>query len=134
MLALATIPLTCWVCAWLARPHKPRYGDEVQELVYGRLLGRQGRLTLLALILTAGMLLGLAITLPQRIDGTFQSVRGAHAECAAEMTDATTARCFELEAGGIWVEKEYQRDIGWHDIAPVSAPIAPEQTIHGSKP
>jgi hypothetical protein len=134
MLALATIPLTCWVCAWLARPRKPRYGDEVQELVYGRLLGRHQRLTLLALILTAGMLLGFVITLPQRSDRTLQSVRGADAECAAEMVAAATARCFELEAGGTWVEEEYQGGIGWKQIATISALIAPEQTIHGSKP
>jgi hypothetical protein len=83
------------------------------------------------------MLLGLVLTLPQRIDRTLQSVRGADAACTAQMTrDETkygrdTARCFELEAGGIWVEKEYQREIGWQDIATVAAPSAPAQLPQG---
>ncbi len=137
MVALATIPLTCWLCAWLAKPGKPLRGDEVQELVYGRLL--------LALILTGGMLLFFVITLPQRIDSNLQSVRSAHAACVDQMgrdetgsgrdvSAAAPARCFELQAGGVWVEKEYQRGFGWRTIASVAAPIDPEKTIHGSKP
>lgn len=145
MVALATIPLTCWLCAWLATPGKPLRGDEVQELVYGRLLGRHQRLMPLALILTGGMLLFFVITLPQRIDSNLQSVRSAHAACVDQMgrdetgsgrdvSAAATARCFELQAGGVWVEKEYQRGFGWRTIASVAAPIDPEKTIHGSKP
>jgi hypothetical protein len=145
MLALAMIPLTCWLCAWLARPSKPLRGNEVQELVYGRLLGRHQRLLLLALLLTGGLLLCLLIALPQRIDSTLQSVRGAHAECAHHLgndgthpgrdeTTSATVRCDELEAGGEWVEKEYRRGIGWQTSAAVTAPIDPEKSIHGSKP
>jgi hypothetical protein len=145
MVALATIPLTCWLCAWLARPSKPLRDNEVQELVYGRLLGSDRRLTLLALLLTGGMLLCVILTLPQQIDTTLQSVRGAHAECAAQMgrdetdsgrdeTASATLHCYELEAGGGWVEREYRHGSGWRTIASVAAPIDPEKTIHGSKP
>jgi len=41
MLTLIAIPLTCWLCAFVAIPRKPLPGNEVQELVYARLLGRQ---------------------------------------------------------------------------------------------
>ncbi len=145
MVALATIPLTCWLCAWLARPRKPLRGNEVQELVYGRLLGRQQCLIVLALLLTGGMLLCMIGTLPQRADNTLQAVRGAHAECVAQMgrdetdsgrdeTASATVQCYELEAGGGWVEKEYRRGSGWRTIASVTVPIDPAKTIHGSKP
>jgi hypothetical protein len=133
------------VCAWLAKPRKPLRGNEVQELVYGRLLGRQQRLTLLALLLTGGMLLCMIGTLPRRADSTLQAVRGAHAACVAQLGKdesesgrdepaSPTVRCYELEAGGGWVEKEYRRGSGWRTIASVAAPIDPEKTIHGSKP
>jgi hypothetical protein len=145
MVPLVAIPLICWLCAWLAKPGKPLRGNEVQELVYGRLLGRQQRLTLFALILTGGMLLCLILTLPQRVDSNLQSVRGAQAECVAQLgrdetdsgrdvTAAATAHCYELQAGGVWVEKEYRRGVGWQAIGSVAAPIDPEKTIHGSKP
>lgn len=145
MVALATIPLTCWICAWIARPRTLRLDNEVAAFVYTRLLGRHQRLTLLALVLTGGMLLTLILSLPERIDSNLQSVRGAHAQCVAQMgrdesnsgrdmAAAATARCFELQAGGVWVEEKYQRGIGWQTIAAVAAPIDPEKTIHGSKP
>jgi hypothetical protein len=117
MVALMAIPITCWLCALIARPGKPLVGNEVQELVYGRLFGRQQRLVLLALVVTGVMLLSLVITLPQRIDRDLESVRGEHAKCAAQMvkdeTDSgrdwaasATARCYELGAGGVWVEED----------------------------
>lgn len=43
MLTCIAIPLTCWLCAMLAIPRKPIYGDEVAELVY-RSLGRRQQL------------------------------------------------------------------------------------------
>src|SRR5436305_781925 len=50
MLALATIPVTCWLCTLIATPRRPRLGDEVAELVYSRLLGRQQLLRLFAIV------------------------------------------------------------------------------------
>lgn len=37
---LVIIPITCWLCALLAIPRAPRRGDEVQELIHRRLVGR----------------------------------------------------------------------------------------------
>jgi len=47
-LLLALIPLTCWLCALLAIPRKPLPGDEVQELVYRRLVALAVVATLVA--------------------------------------------------------------------------------------
>lgn len=41
MFMFAAIPLMCWLCVLVAMPHKPLPNNEVQELVYARLLGRQ---------------------------------------------------------------------------------------------
>lgn len=38
MVTLATIALTCWLCTLIALPRKPLPNNEVQELVYTRLL------------------------------------------------------------------------------------------------
>jgi hypothetical protein len=143
MVALTAIPITCWLCAWLARPGKPLIGNDIQEFVYGRLLGRQQRLTFLALIVTGMMLVALVVMLPQHIDTDLQSVRGAHTECVAQLgrdeTDSgrdvtAPVHCYELHAGGVWVVAEYRRGSNGQAIATVTAPIALENTIHGSKP
>ncbi len=64
------VPLTCWLCALIATPGKPRIGDEVQELVYLHLVGRQQRLALLACACTmlALFLLFVAFTQQARSD------------------------------------------------------------------
>jgi hypothetical protein len=143
MVALTAIPVTCWLCAWLARPGKPLVGNEVQELVYGRLFGRQQRLVLLALVVTGVMLFSLVITLPQRIDRDLQSVRGENAKCAAligkDETDSgrdvtAPVRCYELQAGGVWVEMEYRHGSSGQPIATATAPIALENTFHRIEP
>jgi hypothetical protein len=67
MLILAAISVTCWLCALVASPRKPLPGNEVEELVYARLLGRQHRLALLALVVTIVAFVAVVIALPQRI-------------------------------------------------------------------
>ncbi|MDQ6834358.1 MAG: hypothetical protein M3008_13260 [Chloroflexota bacterium] len=57
MLMMATVAATCWLCALIATPRRPLLNNEVQELVYTRLLGRQHLLMLLALAATAGTFL-----------------------------------------------------------------------------
>jgi hypothetical protein len=64
---LIAIPFTCWLCALVAHPRKPRLGNEVQELVYIRLVGRQQRLLLLAAILIALIMLTLLLDAPRRV-------------------------------------------------------------------
>lgn len=82
MVTLAAIALTCWLCSLIARPRKPVAGNEAQELVYVRLLGRQQTLMLLALVVTAGVLLALVIAIrPGRIDPNFAALRRPNASC-----------------------------------------------------
>lgn len=64
------ITLTCWLCTIIAAPRKPRLSDEVGELVYSRLLGRQQRLALLAVAATAALFFTVVLSLPQRVDTT----------------------------------------------------------------
>lgn len=54
MYLLMLIPLTCWLCALVAIPRKPLPGDEMQELVYRRLVGRHQLLVALAVLVTLG--------------------------------------------------------------------------------
>jgi len=104
MIALATIPLTCWLCAWLARPTKPFAGSEVQELVYRRLLGGQQRLIVLAVVMTGAMLLLVAL-LPHRINADMAALRSARADCAAQYSEVNPlfapVPCHDLQAVGV---------------------------------
>jgi hypothetical protein len=76
MMTLGAISLTCWLCTLLAAPRKPRRGNEIEELVYSRLLGRQQMLRLLAFVVTAGMLFALIFAArPDRVDPDMQRVR-----------------------------------------------------------
>ncbi len=61
MLAAAAVPLTCWLCALLALPRPPRRGDEMQELVYCRLIARQHLLVACAVLTTLAVALALAV-------------------------------------------------------------------------
>lgn len=67
MYLLTAIALTCWVCTAIARPRRPRYGNEVEELVYSQLLGRQHRVALLALVVTLVAFVAVVVAIPHRI-------------------------------------------------------------------
>src|SRR3954452_20785223 len=56
-----------WAAAFVAMPRKPLPNNEVQELVYSRLLGRQHRVIIFAAMVTALGLLALALSLPADI-------------------------------------------------------------------
>ncbi len=129
--ALAAATLTCWLAVLVARPRTPLPNNEVQELVYARLLGRQQMLALLALIVTAISFLLIVATLPQRIDPDLRLVRHAKAACIEAQHVASDAldygatvlpHCFELQAGGGWVAKAQRPDGSWQVIGTVSAP------------
>lgn len=66
MAHFVVVPLTCWLCALIATPARPRTGDEVQELVYRHLVGRQQRLALLACACTVLALFLLFVALTQQ--------------------------------------------------------------------
>jgi hypothetical protein len=103
MFLLAAIPLTCWVCTLVATPRRPRYGNEVEELVYSRLLGRQHLLRLLAIIVTAMTCFTFALTLPSQIAparGVFQ-VGQQHCTHAP----GRSLVCYNLQADGRWMQE-----------------------------
>lgn len=121
MFPYAAIPLTCWLCTLLATPRKPLYGNEVAELVYTRLLGRQQVLRLLAIVATAAVVLMMILTLPSRADslsGTHQSV---HVSCMRP-AGASFPTCYRRQADGMWAQETLQDDGTWTLIATVPAP------------
>lgn len=90
MVTLTAVALTCWLCSLIALPRKPLPNNEVQELVYARLLGRQHLLMLLALVATAGALLTLiALARPSRIDSDFSAARRLNPPCVQSAYDPT---------------------------------------------
>jgi hypothetical protein len=70
---LALMPAVCasavslWIAAWVAIPHKPFSANEVQALVYSRLIGRQQRLVALALVGTAMLLITVIVAVSQSL-------------------------------------------------------------------
>lgn len=120
MVTLAAVALTCWVCSLIALPRKPLPNNEVQELVYTRLLGRQHVLMLLALIVTAGALLALvAIAGPSHSDPDFNTVRHPNGACLPSAYDPTA--CVAPQPG-TRVVRELQDDGKWAVVATFPAP------------
>lgn len=80
------VSITCWACALVALPRKPRLGNEIEELVYARLLGRQRRVALLALGVTAALFLAAVVALPQHVNAVLEAPAPAvTVSCADEM-------------------------------------------------
>ena len=107
MMTCIAIALTCWLCALVASPQKPLPGNEVQELVYSRLLARYQRVLLLALVATVAVALVLMIALAQRAGVDAESTPGADVVC----TDApgTVPTCYQRVTGG-WQEERLGAD------------------------
>src|SRR5262245_62159245 len=78
---LIATALTCWVCTLVAAPRRPLPGNEVEELVYARLLGRQQRLLLLTLVITGIALVGTLAAVPQHINPDLHALRDARGTC-----------------------------------------------------
>jgi hypothetical protein len=93
MQTMALVALTCWVCTLIASPHRPRAGNDVAELVYARLLGRQHRLALLAFGVTSALFLTLALGMPHRLSASEASMPRA---AATETVCNDAMRCFSL--------------------------------------
>jgi hypothetical protein len=128
---------TCWVCVLIARPRKPVLGNEVEEFVYARLLGRHHLLVGFAAAVTVASGLLFALALPRQVEqhptGTpdiapapaaiipanadLERLRGDH--CVHPPSRPFT--CYELQAGGMWMKKEL-RDGQWVAIGTVVAP------------
>lgn len=121
MLAFAAISLTCWLCAAIAAPPRPMLGNEVAQGVYTRLLGRQQRLTLLALLLSGAALLALLADLPSRTDPDLQDLRDARVSCVYPMEGAPI--CPILQPGGVWAYAEVHRDGTWQMVPTATGPV-----------
>lgn len=116
---IATI-LTCWCCALLARPRRPRPGNEVEELVYARLLGRQQLLLGIAAVVTALTMLALIVILPRRLDPTLGEARLLDQYCTAAA--AGRPSCYRMYTDGRWAEAVQMAGGQWTVIGVVPAP------------
>ncbi|MHB8647303.1 MAG: hypothetical protein ACYDAR_16065 [Thermomicrobiales bacterium] len=116
MVTLIAVALTCWLCSLIALPRRPLPNNEMQELVYARLLGRHHVLRLLALIVTAVLFLALVMTLPSRVDATLR----AHRVCTHPSIGFPT--CYSEQRGGTWAREELGGDGNWIVVGTVFAP------------
>jgi len=125
MLMFAAIPLTCWLCVLVAMPRKPLPDNEVQELVYSRLLGRQQRLVLLAFFVTAVAFLVMVVGLSQRADVSRESVQAGQQICSG--SPALSPTCYTRQSDGQWQEEQLQADGSWRVIGVVAHPSITEK-------
>ena len=128
MLAYAAIPLACWLYALIAIPRRPRFGNEVEELVYARLMGQQ-RLILVAVVVSAAAFLMLVLSMPLRVDADLRGERAARWRCDAAAE--AVAFCAERSAGGMWLTKQRLADQSWQviGVAPVPPPFVPATDV-----
>src|SRR5262249_48411337 len=106
---LIAIPLTCWVCALVALPRKPHPGTDIEDLVYARLLGRQQRLFLLALLASVVVLLTVIVHLPSRVLRDDASAPQAQ-QAICESSAAGPGVCWVGQPGGVWAVERPQPD------------------------
>lgn len=118
MWTIIAIPTTCWLCAVVAKPRRPVPGNEVQELVYGTLLGRHQRLLLVAGTATAAAAFALLVALTQQAGGGATGRRGADVVCPD--SPASPPTCYRAVAGG-WQEEQLWGDGAY---ALVGTPLA----------
>lgn len=125
---LITIPLTCWTCALVACPRKPLPDHEVQELIYTRLVGRQQRLIVVAVVASAAAFLILVLSLPQRVDAGLREQRAARWRCDA--VAETAVFCAERH-GGLWLTKVRLADGTWDVLkgGPELPPFVPAADV-----
>ena len=129
MWTVMLIPATCWLCALLAIPRRPLLGNEVQELIYTRLLGRQQRLVILAVVASAVAFLVLVLRLPQRVDADVREQRATRWRC--DVVAETAVFCAERSAGGMWLTKQRLADGTWDVlmVRPEPPPFVPAADV-----
>jgi hypothetical protein len=130
MLMYAAIPLTCWLCVLVAMPRKPLPDNEVQELVYSRLLGRQQRLALLAFIVTAVAFMTFVVGLSQRAGANEANVQVGQQMCSTSLT--WYAICDTRQPDGQWKEEQMQADGSWRVVGYFSHPSLTEMEQRGA--
>lgn len=125
MFMLAAIPLMCWLCVLVAMPRRPLPDNEVQELVYTRLLGRHQWLVLLALLVTAAAFLVFVVGLSQGADASKRSAQTGQQICTDSPKQFPT--CYTRLSDGQWQEERLQADGSWRVIGIVARPSLPEK-------
>jgi hypothetical protein len=95
---LILVSAACWLCALIATPRESLTDNEVAELVYVRLLGRQQRLVLFALALTILTLIWAVARMPGRIDADLAAARATQNACPAAAATTAATPC----ASGVW--------------------------------
>jgi hypothetical protein len=118
--ALALAALTCWLCRPLVSPRsRLTVPDDLHRHL--RTLGRQGRLTSLALLLTIATLVAVVGT-PNGVNPDLRDLRWADASCGKQESPYDPPTCFALEPGGQWVMEEVRPDGTRMIIATVATP------------
>lgn len=112
------VAVTLWVAALVASPRRPLMGNEVQELVYVRLLGRQQLLVFVATAATAALALALVLSLPARVHADL-----ARGRTRCETLTSTRKPCYVYE-NGRW-------EIALSTPAPSATGIAGPRLDHG---
>lgn len=120
--AVGASVVSLWLAAFVAMPRAPLPNNDVQELVYARLLGRQHRAFLLAIIVTALGFFALVLSMP--------SLPAAHPNGAPSRRqicfDDTPPTCYTPQPGGAWLQEELQAGGTWRVVGvSLSAPHPP---------
>lgn len=130
MLELAAAAATCWLCTLIAIPRRPRWGNEVEELVYARLLGRQQRLVLVAVIATSLVLGALLFSLPQHAGG--RSVPNTERKPVCTSAPDRPAVCYTPQPDGTWEVERLRGNGTWERIGIERRPPSPDELARGS--
>lgn len=130
MYLVAAIPLTCWLCALVAMPRKPQWGNEVEELVYSRLLGRQQRLVMLAFGLTVAAILTFVLALPGRAATDPDRQSAVRQMCTDRPANVPT--CYTRQPGGGWLVEQWHADGSVTEEGIVPRPPPPDERARGS--
>ncbi len=124
--AVGASVVSVWAAALVAMPRRPLPNNEVQELVYCRLLGRQHRVILLACIVTALGLLALVLSLPSSLAARAGSIPPRQQICFN--TSVPSPTCYTPQPGGAWLEEQLQPNGTWRVIGvSYTAPHAPAE-------
>ena len=125
MLTLALVPLTCWLCTLLAIPRRPLPGNEVQELVYRRLLGRQQRLALLALVASAVAFSAFIIRMPGIASAEIATAQEP-SQVVCDNSATGQGVCWVAGRNGMWAVMRQPADgpIVVEDYAPGAPPTS----------
>lgn len=129
MVTLTTIPIVLWFAVLLAKPRKPLPGNEVQELVYSRLLGGQRRVALLALVATMCMFVAGIAALSIRSQPSTELVSAADRVCTD--LSAYPQTCYTQQSGGLWLVETLQSNDTWSKVATMSRPPTPTELVRG---